>query len=199
MVVPESRTGGPDISHPFAVRQNLKADPGSSEILVDLSAEEIVLSGPCVLYLVVAFPPAGTPGAEIMMDTDQDAGFFPATSYISKGDGSFLSFEKAASSVRHSLYGMDDLPPIGFVAGLPAFSLAVYSDSLFTPLAAPVVRETRLSDTGALRVRLDLKPFYADGRPFHGKNRGNQGLSLQCGDKNRLGYRRFPARLERMD
>lgn len=172
MVVPESRTGGPDIPHPLAVRQNLKADPGSSEILVDLSAEEIVLSGPCALYLVVAFPPAGSPGAEVMMDTDQDAGFFPETSYISQGDGGFLSFEKAAASVRRSLYSMEDLPPPGFAAELPAFSLAVYSDSLFTPLAAPVVRETKLSDSGALRVRLDLKPFYADGRPYMGKIEG---------------------------
>jgi hypothetical protein len=172
MIVPESRTGGPDVSHPLAVRQNLKADPGSSEILVDLSAEEIVLSGPSALYLVVAFPPSGSPGAEVMMDTDQDAGFFPRTSFIAQGDGSFLSFEEAAASVRHSLYGMDDLPPPGFAAALPAFSLAVYSDSLSTPLAAPVVLETKLSDSGALRVRLDLKPLYADGRPFKGKIEG---------------------------
>jgi len=164
LLVPQSADSGPDLSRPLIVRENLRPDPGSSELVVDVSGEELVLTGPGTLYLVVRFPPG--PDAEVMLDTDGDAGLFPGSSFISKDGAGFLAFEQAASLVRPDFYSLEELPRPGLANDQLAFGLVLYTEVQNVTAMPPRVQKIEVSEGGVLRVKLTLPTFYADGRPL---------------------------------
>jgi len=164
LLAPEAAEGGPDLARAFVSRQMVSPEPGSSALLVDLSDAELVFLGPEVLYVVVRFPSGAPGGAQVMLDTDADAGLFPGTSFVSRDGIRFLSFEEAAAKVRPFFYGLEQLDPPGLAGDALAFELIVYTEASTVPPVPPTVEEIDLSSSGALRVRLTIPPFLADGQ-----------------------------------
>ena len=163
---PEAPGGGPDLSRRILIINDISAEPGEASLLVDLTARQLILSGPARLYVTLRFPPGDEPGGRIMLDTDNDRGLYPRTNYLSTEGGRFITFEEASTAVRASFYGLEALGPPGTGADNLALGLYAYTDTALVAVRPPEVKKIELGPDKSLRVQLTYPSLYADGRPF---------------------------------